>query len=95
MVTRLATAGRIEHHGEGSGLAREDDRAAGDRIEGDVVAAVGQVDRVQDLACLGQDRRAIGAVAPLEGGGEDGVRAKRCRPCGGRERRQEAQHPRP
>ena len=48
-----------------------------DRIEGDVVAAVGQLDRVQDLAGLGQDRRAIGAVAPLVGGGEDRVGRKR------------------
>ena len=70
---RLAAAGGIEHHGKGSGLAREDDRAAGNRIEGYVMAAIRQVDCVQDLACFRQDRRAIGAVAPLEGGGEDGV----------------------
>ncbi len=75
----LAPAGGIEHHGKGSGLTREDDRAAGNRVEGDVMAAIGQVDRVQDLAGFGQDRRAIGAVAPLEGGGEDGVGTIACR----------------
>ena len=42
------------------GPAREHDGAAGDRIEGDVVAAIGQRRGEQQLAVLGQHRDAIG-----------------------------------
>ena len=55
------------------------------------MAAIGQVDRVQHLAGFGQDRRAIGAVAPLIGGGEDGVRGER---AGAGRRRQRGQESR-
>ena len=68
---RRDCAGVVEHHGEGAGPAREHHRAAGDRIVGHVVAAVGQRRGEQQLAVLGQDRDAAGAVLDLVGGGKN------------------------
>ena len=47
IVTGWLVAGVVEDDDEGAGLAGEDHRPAGNRIEGDVVAAIGQVDRMQ------------------------------------------------
>ena len=44
----------------------------------------------QDLAVLRQDRRAIGAVAPLVGGGEDGIGASVAAQAPRRQRREES-----
>ncbi len=89
MVSGVSPAGRIEHHGEGAGLAGKDHRAPGGGIEGDVVAALREVDGMQDLAGFRQDRRAIGAVAFLERGGEHRVGGKRVGAGRRRQRRQE------
>ena len=43
---RLARARVVEDHGEGAGLPGEDHRAPRDRIEGDVMAAIGQIGEV-------------------------------------------------
>lgn len=83
---RLVAAGMVEHNRESAGLPGKDHRALRQRIECDVVTAGGQVDGMQHLAGLGQDRRAIAAVALDESGGEDGVGGKRLCPCGRRHR---------
>ena len=43
----LASPGVVEDDGKGAGLTGKDDRAAADGIEGDVVSALRQLDRVQ------------------------------------------------
>ena len=79
----------IEGDEEGARLSREDDRTARDRIECDVMAAIGQLDGVQNFAGFRQDRRAIGSVAALVGGSEDGIRRERVGEGGRRERGEE------
>ena len=95
MVSGVVAAGMVEDHGEGAGLAGEDHRALRHRIEGDVVAAIGQVDRMQHLAGLGQDGRAIAAVALDESGGEDGVGLQASWPRPKAPSRQQSQRLRP
>ena len=68
----------IEDDGEGARAAGEDHRAATDGIIGDVVAAIGQGDRRDDLAALGKDRAAIAAIRPPAGGAEQGVGSLKC-----------------
>src|SRR2546421_83829 len=68
----LLAAGMVEDHGESSGLAGKDDRTPRHGIEGDVMAAIRQIDHVQDLAGLGQHGGAKTAVALDESRGEDG-----------------------
>ena len=63
----------VEDDGEGAWPAGEDHGRPVHGVEGDVMAALGQVDREQHLAGLGEQRHAIGAVATLERGGEDGI----------------------
>jgi hypothetical protein len=69
----LAPAGVVEHDGKGSGLAREHHGSPRDRIAGDVMPAVGQVDPVQQLSRFRQYGRAVAAITAAVGGGEDGV----------------------
>ncbi len=60
-----------------------------DRVEGDVVATVGQIDRLQYLAGFREDGRAVSAVAALVGGGKTASAGKRVGEGGRRERGKE------
>ena len=63
--------GRVEDDGEGARAPGEDDGTTGDLVEGDVVAAIGQGYRRDDLATICEDGAAEAAVGPQAGGAEE------------------------
>ena len=72
----FGAAGMVEHDRECARPPREGDGAAGDGIEGHIVASVRKVEAVQDLAAFRENRDAVALVAIDEGGGEHRVGGK-------------------
>ncbi len=64
---RLGLAVEIEQHAEIAGPAAEHDAAARDRIDGDVVAAIGDRDLAQDSAVRSKKNDSISAVGRAAG----------------------------
>jgi hypothetical protein len=67
---RLPPAARIEDHGEGARLPREDDAASVDGREGHVMPAVGQVDAGDERARLVDQHSAVTATGLFDRGRE-------------------------
>ena len=80
----LLATGMVEDHRESAGLAGEDDRAFRHRVESNVMATVGQIERVQYIAGLGRPwrRRHPPRACPPRRAASWRRRSQRLRPSG-------------